>query len=438
MNDNTPNYILFLFVIICGVLFFIIANWIWIIIRPGNREVEGFANPQYTYLPDTNSPNLSIKFGLADLAVDISSVCEFIKVDSKLIGKRTLANADSKANAESKSKTNANANAETETETNANAESNESFDTQDGEEDKSTTSPSPTTSSLNGDYTVPYTQLQIYKMYNESTGYSSTSNTNIFKMMDVSYGKLFDSSQISKLKDDNIAKLWNANKSIQIDDSLYNLCNYFIIQSTLSNRKCVSEKNKDVIGLSSYFLKQVQQNKGNSSILLSLKNAYYSIIKPRFLSNTLSNVYWQNAKVITNNDKGTFNSTVFVLNTFAGLANKNTLSADLSANETAQIISTDTPFTMDSLWVYQLASIAFELYRYMVYFESNGSVTSGDGSPAITTTKDKLISGYPVYLQKSNQVEITSPLVFILKNPPSDVDCILANNISAHINNIIS
>ena len=409
MNNNTPNYILFLFVIICGVLFFIVANWIWIVIRPGNQKVEGFANPQYTYLPDTKSPNLSIKFGLSDLAVDISSVCEFIKIDSKLIGKRSL---------------------------NKESDKKESFDTQDQEDD--TTTPSATTSSLTGDYTVPFTQLQIYKMYNDSTGYSSTGNANIFKMMDISYGKLFDSSQIGKMKDDNIAKLWNGNKSTKIDDSLYNLCNYFIIQSNLNNRKCVSEKNADVIGLSSYFLKQIQQNKGSSSVLLSLKNAYYSIVKPRFLANTLSNIYWQNAKVITNNDKGTYNSTVFVLNTFAGLANTNTLSSDLSANETAQIISTETPFTMDSLWVYQLASIAFELHRYVGYFKSNGSVTSGDGSPAITTTKDQIISGYPIYLQKSNQVEITSPLVFILKNPPSDIDCLLANNISEYVNNILS
>jgi hypothetical protein len=400
----------------CGVLFLIVANWIWMLFRSGNREVEGFENPQYTYLPDTNSPNLSITFGLSDLATDISSVCGFIKIDSKLIGNRALSKGT-----DNKGTDNKGADA---------SDTMESFDTQKQKQSStSATTPSATTPA---DYTVPYTQLQIYKMYNESTGYSSTGNTNIFKMMDASYGKLFDTSQISKMTEDNIAKMWNANKSIQLDDSLYNLSNYFIIQSKLSNRKCLTT------GLSSYFLKQIQQNKGSSSILLSLKNAYYSIVKPRFLANTLSNVYWHNAKTITNNDKGTYNSTVFVLNTFSGLATTNTLSTDLSANETAQIISNDTPFTKDSLWTYQLVSIAFELYRYVAHFKTNGSVTSGDGSPAITTTTDQIISGYPIYLKKSNQVDMTSPLVFILKNPPSYKECLNANDISAFVNNILS
>jgi len=279
---------------------------------------------------------------------------------------------------------------------------------------------------------VPYTQLQIYKMYNSATGYSSTSNTNIYKMMDGSYGNLFDTSQIGNMTEENIAKLWNANKSIQIDDALFSASNYFVIQSSLSNRTCNSK------GLSTYFLNQIQQNKGSSSVLLSLKNAYYAIIKPRFLANTLSNIYWQNVKSLTNSDKGTCNSVIFVLNTCSGLATTNTLSKDLSENNVAQIISKDTPFTHDSLWLYQLTSIAFEIGRFTANFQTNGSTTSGDGTPAITTTIGKFQSGYPQYLQKINQVETTSPLMFLLKNIPNINECSALNSIASHFSSGIN
>jgi hypothetical protein len=297
-----------------------------------------------------------------------------------------------------------------------------------------TTSPSETTmpsitqtpTDPPSDYTVPYTQLQIYKMYNSATGYSSTSNTNIYKMMDASYGILFDTSQIGNMTEENIAKLWNANKSIQIDDALFNASNYFIIQSSLSNRKCVSS-DKNGVGLSTYFLNQIQNNKGSSSILLSLKNAYYAIVKPRFLVNTLSNVYWQNVKSLTNSDKGTYNSIIFVLNTCAELATTNTLSRDLSENDVAKIISKDTPFTIDSLWLYQLTSIAFEIGRFSANFQ-----VSGNGNPAITTTIGKFKSGYPKYLQKINQVESISPLVFMSENIPNVDECSAINIIASH------
>jgi hypothetical protein len=484
--------------IIVGVLFYIIATWILGVKTP-EPFVEGFANtnPQYTYLPNSSSPNLFIKFGLADLAVDISGACDFIKLDSALNSvKNITAAATTSSPSPSPYSGNTAAKIEsfsTEPEpttspassvatpqqttvpiatttsitdsgnttatsssvylnstTAPTATTEPSFDTEtqnDTEPPTATTEPSITTAPpiattesitateppKNGEYTVPYTELDIYKIYSSTTG--SYNNQNIFKLMDASYGNLFDTTKIGNLSDANIAKMWEANVSISIDDALYNGANYFVIQSQKNSRKCSLTK-KESPGLSSYFLLLIQKNKSRSSVLLSLKNAYYSVIKPRFLMNMLSNIYWQNAKSFTNADKGTQNSVIYVLNTYANLAKTNTLEADLSANEVAKIISDETPFTFDALWLYQMTSIAFELHRFSAYFQTNGSITSGNKTPAITTTLDKFISGYSQYLQKINQVEPNSPLIFLLRYLPSNADCPIASKLTPYVNNI--
>lgn len=413
-----------------------------ILFRKQQSTVEGYTNPQYKYIPDRSSPNLYIQFGISDLAMDVSSACGFIKVDSKLVN-------PTPSSAKPAPTTSPNVNepfsstpeptTENSTTTPASYSSsttpaNSTTTPESSTEPSTTQRPIPTAAATpnansNNDYTVPYTQLQIYKMYNTATGYSSTSNTNIYIMMDASYSLLFDSSNIANMTDSNIEKLWNSNKSTIIDDALYNGSNYFAIQSNMTNRQCGS-------GLSSYFLKQIQKNKTNPTILLSLKNAYYGIIKPRFLANTLSNVYWQNAQSLMNSDKGTFNSVIFVINTLGNLATTNTLSTDLSANDVAKVIDTNTPFTMDSLWLYQIMSIAFELYRFCTYFQNNGTPTSGNNSPAITTTANIFISGYQKYLEKVNQTAPQSPLLFLLQNSPSNTDCSITTTLSSYVNNI--
>jgi len=504
-----------------------IANWAW----TRATYKEGFENPQYTYSPSSASPNLNIAFGLADLAVDISSACGFIKVDSKLIGQspqmpttsettkptstlkiresfasddtmtanttaspystmtanttaspystmtaNTTASPYSTATVNTTaspystttvnttapystttvnttapystttvnttapySTTTANTTAPYST-TTANttaplstpkktpeyyyAETTKAPTTEPAE----TTTPAPT-SSANGDYTMSYTKLQIYTMYNTATGYNSSSNASMFKIMDSLYGDLFDAAKLGEMSDANIATQWNAITAILIDDAIYNGSKYFVIDSKLKNRQCGK-------GLSAYFLQQIQKNKNKSAVLLGLKNAYYSVIKPRFLANKLSNLYWQNAQSLTNSDKGTFNSVVFVLNTIADLASTNKLEADLSANEVANILSIGSPFTMDSLWLYQMMSVAFEMYRFCAYFQSNGSVTSGTETPAITTTIGKFASGYQQYLNKVNQVAPKSPLLFLSQNYPNPNDCIAFSTLSAYVNNL--
>ena len=470
-TEVVPIYILLLFAIVSVLLGYMVFHWIWSVLPISNRNesrVEGFANPKYTYKPNSDSPNLSITFGLSDLAIDISAACGFIKVDSKLIkigGTSTSAGSStSETQSPSTSETQSpSPNATNTTMTPApysGSDKRESFADEEStkteptsstktEPTSSTTEPEPESTpsstststqppyptaapieTTDSDYTVPYTELQIYKMYNTATGYSSTSNTNIYKMMDASYSNLFDSSQLSEMPDESIEKLWNSVTGNVIDDAIYNGTSFFAIQSEMSNRQCTKS------GLSDYFVSQIQKNKTRSSILLSLKNAYYAIIKPRFLINTLSNIYWENAKSITNSDKGTFNSIIFVLNTGGSLATTNTLETDLSENNVAKIISKDTKFTMDSLRLYQMMSVAFELYRFVAYFEKNGSVTSGNGTPAITTNVGKFISGFPKYLEKTSQLASDSPLVFLAKHLPYDTKCEIMSNLGPYINNL--
>jgi hypothetical protein len=527
MKTNIPVYILILFALMSGVLLYMIANWAW----TRATYKEGFENPQYTFLPSSASPNLNIAFGLADLAVDISSACGFIKVDSKLIGQspqipttttptttttsNTTASATIIAITSTPTPTNTTKNIESFTSDDTTTETTVPYNTTMASttapyitttapyittmanttvpytttmanttvpytttmvnttapyatttvnttapyattaasttvpcstpkktpeyyyveqtkapttEPAETTAPAPT-SNANGDYTMSYTKLQIYTMYNTATGYNSSSNTSMFKIMDSLYGDLFDAAKLGEMSDANIATQWKANAAILIDDAIYNGSKFFVIDSKLKTRQCGK-------GLSAYFLQQIQKNKNKSSVLLGLKNAYYSVIKPRFLANKLSNLYWQNAQSLTNSDKGTFNSVVFVLNTIADLASTNKLETDLSANEVANILSIGSPFTMDSLWLYQMMSVAFEMYRFCAYFQSNGSVTSGSNLPAITTTIGKFASGYQQYLNKVNQVAPKSPLLFLSQNYPNPNDCIAFSTLSAYVNNL--
>jgi hypothetical protein len=266
-------------------------------------------------------------------------------------------------------------------------------------------------------------------MYNSATGYSNTSSANIYAKMDASYGSLFNSSQISSMQDADIAKIWNDNASISIDDALYRGVNYFVMQSNTNAPQCQP-------GLSEYFLKLIQKNKHSNSTLTSLKNAYYAIVKPRFLMNTLSNTYWQNVKLLTNDDKGTNNTILFVINTFATTANTNTLSKDLSENNVANIISSSsntTPFTMDSIWCYQSISIAFELYRFISQFHQKNTEKSVS---KVSTTFNSVMGGYDLYLQKVNQDAPTSSLLFLLQNPPNDKKCPIISTLQKYIDDI--
>jgi hypothetical protein len=383
------------------------------------KEGLGSSRDEYTYYPNKSDPNLLFTFRINDLAIDLSSACAFIKLDSQLKNVKSAQQTPSPSTTDNTTMTP--------------SPYSEQDDAKPVKESLATNSP---VTNSDSEYTLSYSQLSIYKMYIEDTGYSKNTNDNTYKKMDDVYGTLFDSSYINKLPDSNIEKLWNSNKSITIDDAIYNGVYYFAVQPYINTRKCAYSDN-ETTGLSSYFLKQIIQNKTRPSILLSLKNAYYAIIKPRFLMNKLSTVYWKNAASLTNSDKGTVNSVLYVLNTCGELGQTNTLDKDLSANNVANIMK-DSSFTKDSLRIYQIMSVGFELYRFVAYFEKNGASTSGKGTAAITTTYTNFISGHPEYLNRINQVKIQSPLAFLMTNPPNNRECPIVDKLAPFMTTVES
>ena len=327
-------------------------------------SMEGF-----TYAPSTQTPNNTISFEYLDLVNDASSICDFLKVDNQLV----------------------------------------------------IVDPS-NLSATNSDYTVPKTNLQIYTMYNKLLGANGIS-TELTESMDASYGAMFDAKLLKDLAPQDISAQWLALNAVKLDDELYNTTNMFIIKPG----KCPSSDN-NVSGLSSFFLQSIIKNKSNSTVLQSLKNAYYAIIKPRFLANKLSNMYWTNENSFTNADKGTNHSVLYVLNTLCELIKEPTLAADLSANGAANIIGTDTPFpSKEPIQIYQIASVVYEMGRFVGQF---------GGSGKIKTTASTFAAGYPKYLEKLNTTPPNSPFLFILKNPPDANDCASAVNLQKAITNL--
>ena len=189
-----------------------------------SSSMEGF-----TYSPSTQTPNNTISFEYLDLVNDASSICDFLKVDNQLV----------------------------------------------------IVDPS-NLSATTSDYTVPKTNLQIYTMYNKLLGANGIS-TVLTETMDASYGAMFDAKLLKELATQDISAQWLALNAVKLDDELYNTTNMFIIKPG----KCPASDN-NVTGLSTFFLQSIIKNKSNSATLLSLKHAYYAIIKPRFLANKLS------------------------------------------------------------------------------------------------------------------------------------------------------
>jgi hypothetical protein len=361
ITDGCPIYVWALFFIVFAFLAYVIGNWLMIRVR----QVEGFnANTTYTYKPSSKAPNTTIQFGRLDLVADISSACAFLKVDNKLI------KTDPSSNKTAKS-----------------------------------------------DYTVNPSKLQIYNMYNDITSVNGSSNS-IYTAMDASFAHLFDANKLKALRPQDISAQWQETNAVQIDDAIYNTVNFFVIQSGDNNRECASGAKAKVSGLSAFFIQSIIQNKSNDTVLQSLKYAYYAIVKPRFVANALSNIYWQNAQTFTNADYGSNDSILYALNTFCELVNNPTLAADLSANSAASVVGTaNSPFpNNDPILMYQTASVAFEIGRFVNQFANLSA-------PKIQTNLSTFVAGYPQYLEKASQSAPASPLAFFMKNPPDAADC---------------
>ena len=325
-------------------------------------------NPKFTYvpngIPDASIP--TITFGLSDLDAEFENACSFLKIDS------SLSYVDPSAIATSGT-----------------------------------------------DYSVSQSNLKINTLYNNSIGGGgANAKAGISKAMDASYGTIFDPKSIQDWSQQKIIQTWNGIHSVQVDDAIYNAANYFVVNSGTNANSCANMAT-DVSAntLGNYFLQGIIANQYNSSGLLGLKNAYYAIIKPRFLANTISNLYWENWQTLTNADGDHHDSIAYVVNTMNGLVANTTFPKDLSGTNTQDILSgSTTPFTMDALRLYQTSSVAYELYRYLMQFPKV--------SPnPIQTTPASFATGFQQYLDTLNNVAVPSTLAFVLQNPPNMKNC---------------
>lgn len=366
---SCPLYINILCFAIFLFLFGLILRWI-----TNHSRKEGATgktpyatNPKYTYKPSTTGTDVpTIEFGLSDLDTELEQACSFLKIDS------SLSYVDPSA-----------------------------------------------ISVQTSDYSVPTSDLKINTLYDNSV--HSSKKEGIVNAMDASYGSIFDSNVIKDWPIEKIVSIWNGMNSVQIDDALYSSVNYFVINSGKgSNRACLTmATDTSANTLGNYFLQGIIANKFNSNGLLKLKNAYYAIIKPRFLANAISTIYWNNWQTLMNSDGKSRDSIVFVINTMNDLVSDATLPVDLSGTNTQNIISTDkvpTPFTMDSLRLYQTMSVSHELYMFINKFPTMPE------NP-IQTTPATFYVGFQKYLDTLNKVSVPSTLAFVIKNPPNRNNC---------------
>lgn len=370
---KTPTYIQILYFALFAFLSVLVIGWIRTILS-GRRIMEGATpktpystNPKYTYIPSVAASAPKIEFGLSDLDAEFENACAFLKLDS------SLAYVDPSA-------------------------STYAIATQ------------------TSDYSVAQSDLKINTLYNNSVDIRKTDG--ITNSMDASYGTLFDSKTIQDWSNDKIVNAWNNMKSVQMDDAIYNAVSYYAINSAnIKTDGSVPSMATDVSAttLGNYFLQGIIANKFSPGALVKLKNAYYAIVKPRFLANAISNVYWSNWQALMNADGASRDSICYVVNTMNDLVANATLPTDLSGTNIQSIVSTSdvpTPFTLDALRLYQTISVTYELHQFLIQF-------SKETPNPIQTTPASFAKGFQQYLDTLNKVSVPSTLVFLLQNPPA-------------------
>jgi hypothetical protein len=254
------------------------------------------------------------------------------------------------------------------------------------------------------DYSVPLADLKINTLY-------SNAIQSVQSAMDSIYGKIFDASYLQTLSNPQIVSSWNSMAEIQIDDSLFNTVNSFTINSK-DDIPCINmDTDSKGITLGNYFLRGIIANKFSKGSLQKLKNTYYAIVKPRFMANTVAKIYMENWKILMNSDGKSHDSVIFVLNTMNELVAGSTLPTDLSGTDILPIM-TDSPFTIDSLHLYQTTSVFYELYKFVKQYPSE-----------IQTIPASFYDGFQKYLDTLNKISVISIIGFVMKNPP-DTNCI--------------
>ena len=364
-----PLWVTSLFILVFMGIAFIVYYWF-----ETGRILEG-AGGGYTYFPNTKFPNQrKDNVSVNEFLYESYLVFEFIQVDND-IGQ-----------------------AKPDTENNS------------------------VTASANGAYTKSCTTLQIYKDF--TTINSATTTT---KNLDVIFGKYFKSASYNPDSMNSMKANWATDT--QPYNQVYNIIYYTVFHNAKSD---VYNANL----FSDYFFTLFKQyTKSSAETQLSqLKTFFYNLITPIYLTQQLFKLYTDNQSHYNKTDDAK-DTILYVLSTAQSYmkynqdnppcaggdvsipttANANFVNIDSQGNvywaKMDNYKPTDTIFTLDSIKMFQAASILVNFNTFVPKAKSINMDTS------------KFVSGFPEFLKKSykdstEDSTIESLIVYWLDNPP--------------------
>lgn len=277
-------------------------------------------------------------------------------------------------------------------------------------------------SSANGPYTKSCSTLQIYKDFT-----NINSSTTITKNLDVIFGKYFKSSSFTSDSETSMKSNWATDTDPY--NQVYNTLYYTVFHNAKS----------DVYNptlFSDYFFALLKQYaKVSSDTQISqMKTFFYNLITPIYLTRQLFDLYVKNRNQYDKTDDAK-DTILYVLSTTQSYmkynpdkppcsggdvsipttVNTNFVNVDAQHNvywtKMDTYKPTDTIFTLDSIKMFQAASILANFNAFV------------PNAKSINMDQSKFVSGFPEFLKKSykNTTEdstVDSVLVYWLDNPP--------------------
>lgn len=366
-----PLWVTSLFILVFMGIAFIVYYWF-----ETSRILEGAASSGYTYFPNTKFPNQrKDNVSVNEFLYESYLAFEFIQVDND-IGQ---AKPDDK-------------------------------------EKKSVTA------SANGAYTKSCTTLQIYKDF-----VNINSDATIKKNLDVIFGKYFKSASYSSDSMNSMQANWATDT--QPYNQVYNTIYYTVFHNTKS------DVYNATLFTDYFFTLFKQYTKSSAETQLSqLKTFFYNLITPIYLTQQLFKLYTDNQSHYNKTDDAK-DTILYVLSTAQSYmkynqdnppcaggdvsipttANANFANTDSQGNvywaKMDTYKPTDTIFTLDSIKMFQAASILANFNTFV------------PNAKSINMDQSKFVSGFPEFLKKiykdsSEDSTVDSLIVYWLDNPP--------------------
>jgi len=343
-------------IFLCIFAFFVYLIFGWVLEFALTNCREAFSsNTKFKYIPNKDVLNENIEFGVSDLEDEAKSVCDFLKLDNKLII-IDPSSADISATV------------------------------------------------MDGDYTKSRSELDIDKMYK-----NLSSDAQLEKAMDAVYGRLFDVQMMRDYTNEEIKKLWDSINERQPSDlKLYDL---IAIYTASPSASIAPGKSYD------YFLQLLQKYNTNATSLAQLRKTLYAILKPRYMQNQLTSAYMENALRLQNKDESekpkSNNSIVYVLNTCAELG---ATEKDLEFSDGTYFPILEEQrdlFSVDKIRLYQCSSRLIGLKEFVEKMQEHKDAKIKE---LLSTDIPRFVSGFAKYLAKKGQTT-PSVCIYMLKHP---------------------